>query len=64
MKDAVDWLSDEGDGNALNVGWFNEMEFLDNAPDDFRRDCEVVLIIPGLLLIDKWARDIASMSVL
>ena len=64
MVDAIDWCGDQWDGHSLNVRWLDKAEFFDNAPHKARRNREVVFVVPSLLLVDEWARDVAGVLVL
>ena len=64
MEDALDGGRDKGDRHTLDVRRLDEAELLDNAAHDFRRDREVIFVVPRFLLVDERAGHVTSMAVL
>ena len=61
----VDWLSDQGNGDTLDLGRLDEAELLNDTSNEFRRDGKLILgAIPRLLLVDEGTHDVPRMPVL
>ena len=56
--------SDERDSHSLDHGRPHEAELLRDAPDDLRRDLEVILVLPRLASVDEGARNVLGVLVL
>jgi hypothetical protein len=61
--DPFDWLHDQGYRNSLNIGGSLEFTFFNDALLNFGRYFEVLIFIPGSLVIDERVRHILGVLV-